>query len=84
MPEALDLTSTLVMGWILPVATTLRATSPAPLWTGGWDRRRHPGQAHQRHAGQKQNNQNPGTDPDPEPPAPPACSHKILPIRERA
>src|ERR1035438_1277037 len=28
MAEALDLTSTLVMGWILPVATTLLATSP--------------------------------------------------------
>src|ERR1035438_2155693 len=28
MPEALLLTSTLVMGWILPVATTERATSP--------------------------------------------------------
>src|SRR5579864_8090337 len=27
MPDALDLTSTLVMGWILPVATTERATS---------------------------------------------------------
>ena len=28
MPEALDLTSTLVMGWTLPVATTERAMSP--------------------------------------------------------
>src|SRR5215470_7418476 len=28
MPEALDLTSTLVMGWTLPVATTERAISP--------------------------------------------------------
>ena len=28
MPLALDLTSTLVMGWIFPVATTERATSP--------------------------------------------------------
>src|SRR5271166_2020207 len=28
MPEAFDLTSTLVMGWIWPVATTERATSP--------------------------------------------------------
>src|ERR1700740_2770269 len=28
MPLALDLSSTLVMGWILPVATTLLAMSP--------------------------------------------------------
>ncbi len=28
MPEAFDLTSTLVMGWTLPVATTERAMSP--------------------------------------------------------
>src|SRR4051794_22842913 len=28
MPEAFDFTSTFVMGWILPVATTERATSP--------------------------------------------------------
>lgn len=28
MPEALDLTSTLVMGWTLPVATTDLAMSP--------------------------------------------------------
>src|SRR5882757_5154662 len=29
MPEALDLTSTFVMGWTLPVATTERAMSPS-------------------------------------------------------
>src|ERR1700722_11516672 len=37
MPEALDLTSTLVMGWTLPVATTERAMSPRsalPSWEG--------------------------------------------------
>src|SRR5258708_5852940 len=28
MPEAFDFTSTLVIGWIFPVATTERATSP--------------------------------------------------------
>src|ERR1700734_3680433 len=37
MPEALDLTSTLVMGWTLPVATTERAMSASsalPSWEG--------------------------------------------------
>ena len=37
MPEALDLTSTLVMGWTLPVATTERAMSrrsALPSWEG--------------------------------------------------
>ncbi len=37
MPLALDLTSTLVMGWTLPVATTERAMSPVstvPSWEG--------------------------------------------------
>src|SRR5258707_5830939 len=37
MPEALDLPSTLVMGWTLPVATTERAMSPSsalPSWEG--------------------------------------------------
>src|ERR1700722_783234 len=37
MPEALDLASTLVMGWTLPVATTERAMSPRsalPSWEG--------------------------------------------------
>src|ERR1700722_7056957 len=37
IPEALDLTSTFVMGWTLPVATTERAMSPSsalPSWEG--------------------------------------------------